>query len=59
LRGLPLPEVVFVSPEPHPESLLALTAKVQALADQLANLGSFAVCDRDGRTCVLVGVTDE
>jgi hypothetical protein len=59
LRGLPLPEVVFVSPESHPEALMDLTAKVQALADELANIGSFAVCSRNGESCVLVGVTDD
>src|SRR5262249_27237240 len=52
LRGLPLPEVVFISPERHPEALMDLAAKVQQLADQLANLGSFAVCTRDGKYCM-------
>jgi len=59
LRGLPLPEVVFVAPEQHPKALRNLAAKVQALADQLANIGSFAVSDRDGNQFILVGVTDD
>src|SRR5262249_16778834 len=59
LRGLPLPEVVFVAAEKHPKALRNLAAKAQALADQLANIGSFAVSDRDGNQFILVGVDDE
>jgi len=59
LRGLPLPEVIFISPERHPEALMDLAAKVQQLANQLANLGSFAVCTRDGKYCMTMSNEEE
>jgi hypothetical protein len=58
-RGRPLPEIIFISPEHHPEALMRLVVKVRELADQLANLGSFAVCDRNGDSYVIAGVNEE
>jgi hypothetical protein len=58
-RNLPLPEIIFISPERHPAALMDLAAKVKELADQCANLGSFCVCDPRGDTYLISGVTDE
>ena len=58
-RGLSLPEVVFVAPDHHPETLMDLVRKVRALADELANLGSFVVCDRTGDSYIIAGVNEE
>ena len=58
-RGRSMPEVVFIAPDHHPEILIDLVRKVRALADELANLGSFVVCDRTGDSYIIAGVNEE
>ena len=58
-RGRSMPEVVFVAPSHRPEALIDLVRKVRALADELANLGSFVVCDRTGDSYIIAGVNEE
>jgi len=58
-RGRPMPEVVFIAPDHRPETVKNLARKVRALADELANLGSFVVCDRTGDSYIIAGVNEE